>query len=183
VVVLPGDMPIFYDSVTLQHAAAAGCLPILESIHGYRPEPRWTERVKSEVEAGARMIGSASWCQPVLDFEWLGPALGDEDVILTFELQALMNAPGDASDKNLGEAQCMSAAITRTGCLVTDDRRAYKFAARYPDLDKTRVMDFCQLLYVAAGEALITLSQVEVIHDRIESLGRTMLCARHDEWA
>lgn len=176
-------MPIFYDSVTLQHAAAAGCLPILESIHGHRPEPRWTERVKSEVEAGARLIGSASWCQPVLNFEWLGAALGDENITLTFELQALMNAPGDALDKNLGEAQCMSAAITRTGCLVTDDSRAYKFAARHPDLDKTRVMDFCQLLFMAVGEALLTRGQVDAIHERVEDLGRTMLCARHSEWA
>jgi hypothetical protein len=182
VVVLPGDMPIFYDAVTLQHAAATNCLPILQSIHGHRPEPRWTEKVKSEVEAGARMIGSAPWCQPVLNFKWLGTALPDEDLALSFELQAKMNALEDHADKNLGEAQCMSAAITRTGCLVTDDRRAYNFATRYPDLDKTRVMDFCQLLFTAASEAHITLAQVDTIHQQVQNLGRTMLCARHSEW-
>jgi hypothetical protein len=175
-------MPIFYDAVTLQHAAATDCLPLLESIHGHRPGPRWTEKVKLEVEAGARMVSSASWCQPVLDFEWLGPALNDEDLALTFGLQARMNAPGDDATKNLGEAQCMSAAITRTGCIVTDDRRAYNFAARYPELDKTRVMDFCQLLFVAREAGLITLSEVDSIHERISSLGRTMLCARHVDW-
>lgn len=91
-----------YDAVTLQHAAAVGRLPLLPSLYGYRPEPRWTEKVKSEVEAGARMIGSAAWCQPVLDFDWLGPAVSDDNLLLTFELQTQMNSLGDSPDKNLG---------------------------------------------------------------------------------
>ncbi|ROQ37055.1 hypothetical protein EDF46_2500 [Frondihabitans sp. PhB188] len=129
------------------------------------------------------MLKSRAWCQPVLDFAWLGAAAPDYDLGLTFRLQTLMNSLDDDDDKNLGEAQCMSAAIHTSAYLVTDDRRAYNFAAKRPELGTSRVKDFCHLLFDAAGEGFITRSEVDEAHDRVADCGRTMLCARHADFA
>jgi hypothetical protein len=182
----PGDMPVLFDAVTLQNATSAGRLELFEALYGHRPEPRWTEQVQEEVRRGATMLKSVAWCRPILDHEWLGEAFEPNDLALVLRLQTAMTVPGKSDEdedeeKNLGEAQCIAAAIELDAVFVTDDRGAYTFAKSR--LGPARVKDFCQLLFEAAEFGTISRSEVADVHLAVSEAGRSMLCARHGSWS
>lgn len=163
-----------YDSVTLQHFAVAGALPLLSQVHRGAGEPRWSEQVRREVEDGARLLMSHDQCQAVLDFPWLGDAV-EGDVVETLRLRARLDG-GDATDKHLGEAESIVIAQATGAVFVTDDGPAYDFAAHRSNLGPGRVQDACDVLWTAASAGLIDERSMARFHLDVFDAQRTMRC-------
>lgn len=52
--------PVIHDAVTLRHFAAVERMDVLQACHGHRPEPRWTEGIRAEIESAAQEEESSS---------------------------------------------------------------------------------------------------------------------------
>lgn len=178
---LPVGKPIIYDSVTLQHFAAAGSLSILERLHRDYPLPRWTEQVHHEVLAGTNMSKSAGFCRPVIELTWLDEPVQGVDLTMTLRLQALLSGSNDDPSRNLGEAESLAHAIACGGSFVTDDTGAYDFARNYYLFGANRVSDMCTLLWDALGANLLGRNEVTAVHTGVFDAGRTMRC-RCSDW-
>lgn len=163
-----------YDSVTLQHFAVAGSLTLLSSVHKDASEPRWTEQVHREVQAGVGLIGSSAACQAVVDFSWLGEPV-EGDVVETLQLRALLDGSAGA-DEHLGEAESIAVARASGATFVTDDGPAYDFASHRANLGAGRVQDVCAILWTAAGLSLIDEAGMQRFHIAVFDAQRTMRC-------
>lgn len=171
-IALASDQPVIYDSVTLQHFSAIDRLDILHEIHGHRPTPRWCDEVFKEVVAGASLLESHDWCDRIVKTAWLGNPAAPQDLLKVMKFRAALGS----AEKNLGEAESMVLAIETQGIFVTDDRGAFDFAARNPDLGPGRVMDSCMLMRIAEGQGYLTEDDVRDLHVLIRDVPRSMRC-------
>ena len=167
--------PVLHDTVTLRHFAAAGRVDVLETRHGRRPEPRWTEGVRSELTSAA--VAGESHCSDVLSKTWLGcPAVprGATELAAIFRLRIGLNTGRRSpSSRNLGEAEGIYFAEKHGGDFVTDDNGAYDFACRRRSLGRQRVLDSIDVLRAAVAENEITAEDAAAIADDIEGAGRS----------
>lgn len=171
---LASDQPVIYDTVTLHHFAAANRLDILVSLHGHRPEPRWSDEVEDEVRNGLGHPDSASRSRLLLSQTWLGQSSQPSNQKLVFKIQAALATP--ENQRNLGESESMALAIETGAIFVTDDAAAYDFALHMPEFGHGRVLDTCQLLSIAEGNAEISSSDVARLHEEMANDGRTLRC-------
>lgn len=170
---------IIYDTVTLEHFAAADRLELLQLIHSDFEEPHWVEQVMLEVQAGAGLLRSRAHCQPVLEFSWLcDPVTGP--LTETLQTQALL-LDGNQGDEHLGEAESIAYALTCDAVFATDDASAYSFAAHHARLGATRVVDSCAILWDSLSNGLITIEGLKQFHSDVFDAGRTMRC-RCQHW-
>jgi len=167
----PGQ-PRLFDGVTLRHFGIIDAMSLIEVGVDRRPEPRWTDTVKSEVLAG---IGLPD-CDAVLAAGFLGQPyeVGTDDLIEVFTLRtALRDLSHDASDdpsRDLGEAETLFAADTLNGDFVTDDSAAYDFARRR--LGSNRTFDTVDLLREAVAHGDMTSYEAKQVADAIRNSGR-----------
>ena len=105
---MPARGPVLHDTVTLRHFSAAERLDVLEARHGHRPEPRWTEGIRSELTSAA--LAGEAHCSDVLSETWLGcPAVpaGAAELAEIYRLQVGLNPGRPPPRSHLGEAEGM----------------------------------------------------------------------------
>lgn len=165
--------PVLHDAVTLRHFAVAGRMDVLWACHGHRPEPRWTERVRSEIEL-AESAGEA-YCSDVLSESWLGspaePSIAELAEI--YRLQVGLNAGQRPPQGDRGEAESIFFAEKHNGQFATDDNSAYEFALRRPSLGMGRVIDSIHILRTAVADGYLTAADAHSMADEIEAAGRS----------
>ncbi|MGS0561921.1 hypothetical protein [Microbacterium aurugineum] len=170
---------ILFDTVTLEHFAAADRLELLEKTFYGFDEPRWVEQVKEEVLAGAGLSKSRKFCVSVLDLEWLGDAVAGP-LEETLRLKILLGGTND-DDEHLGEAESIAFALTTQAVFVTDDTGAYEFAKHQSVLGPNSVKDSCAVLWEACSAGHISDDDITRFHHDVFDLGRTMRC-RCSRW-
>ena len=164
--------PVIHDAVTLRHFAAVKRLDVLRTCHGHRPEPRWTTRIRAEIESAER--AGESHCSDILRETWLGtPAepsvaeLGD-----VYRLQVGLNDGRRPPTGDQGEAEAIYFAEKHSGQFATDDNHAYEFARRRPSLGAGRVIDSIHILRTAVANDDLTAADAHSIANEIEDAGR-----------
>ncbi|MCY3805506.1 MAG: hypothetical protein OXG55_15070 [bacterium] len=166
--------PVLHDTVTLRHFAAAANLSVLEVRHGDRPEPRWTEAIKNELESAAS--AGEDHCSHILDEFWLGrPAIpsGSREFKTIYRLQVGLNDGRWPAVDHRGEAEGIYFAEKHGGDFATDDNGAYDFARRRPSLGPGRVFDSIHILRSAVAMGEITAVDAAGIADGMEAAGRS----------
>lgn len=166
--------PVLHDTVTLRHFASVLRLDILQSLHGHRDLPRWTQTVQSETQAGVN--AGEDYCQDILDASWLDMPYAPEEGELArvFTLQAAMNGgkhPAKAN-QNLGEAESIFVAEKYHGQFATDDAGAYDFAYRHLPLGPVQVIDTIDILRFAVASGEMTTAEAKQTSDDMEAAGR-----------
>lgn len=164
--------PVIHDAVTLRHFAATNRMDVLEACHGHRPEPRWTEGVRSEIES-AEHAGEPH-CSDILHAAWLGtPAepTGSE-LVDVYRLQVGLNDGREPPKGDRGEAECIYFAEKHNGQFATDDNGAYEFARRRSSLGMGRVIDSIDILRTAFADGYLTAADAHSIANEIEDAGR-----------
>lgn len=161
--------PVLFDTVTLLHFGTVARLDVLEARFGSRPEPRWTEAVFDEVEAGRGFAASDA----VLAAQaWLGipiaPSSRDHAGIHT--LHVGLNEGRRPPTSHFGEAESIYFADARNGKFVTDDNDAYTFAAR--KLGVGRVMDTIEVLQECVAMAEVPAAEAVNIANGVRNAGR-----------
>ena len=167
---MPG--PILHDAVTLLHFAVAGRLEVLRGRHEFAPFPRWTDAVRSEVEAGARL--SMPGCADILNAAWLGDPMvpAGADLHGVFQLLVGLNEGRRPPTAHAGEAESIFVAEKLGGIFVTDDNAAYDFALRR--LGPGRVKDSVHVLREAVASGELSASQALESAELIESSSRSL---------
>jgi hypothetical protein len=163
--------PRLFDGVTLRHFGIIDAMSLLAARVARRTEPRWTERVKSEVFAG---YGQPD-CDAVLAADFLGSPyeVSNDDLVEIFTLQIALREFGDDSDdpaRDLGEAETLFVADKLNGEFITDDAAAYDFARRR--LGSNRVFDTVDLLREAVVYGDMTSYEAKQTADAIRNSGR-----------
>jgi hypothetical protein len=123
---------LIYDAVTLLNFAVIRRLDILEERHSYRPEPRWTEAVKGEIEQGALM--GLPECHLILDASWLGKPVepNHDDLGRILPIWIGLNDGKSPPIDHAGEAESIYFAERLEAAFATDDNEAHLFASRRP---------------------------------------------------
>lgn len=165
--------PVIHDAVTLRHFAAVRRLDVLEACHGHRPEPRWTETIRAEIESAER--SGESYCSDILRETWLGapaePSVAElADV---YRLQVGLNDGRRPPKGDRGEAEAIYFAEKHNGQFATDDNNAYEFARRRPSLGPGRVIDSIHILQTAVTDGDLTAADAHSIANDIEAAGRS----------
>lgn len=164
--------PVIHDAVTLRHFAAVGRMDVLEACHGHRPEPRWTERIRVEIESA--IPKGETYCSGILDEAWLGepvaPSVAELKNVL--HLQVGLNAGMEPPMGDHGEAEGIYFAEKLGGQFATDDNGAYEFARRRPSLGMGRVIDSIHILRTAVADGYLTTTDAQSIANEIEDAGR-----------
>lgn len=162
--------PVLHDAVTLLHFAVSGHLDVLKDRHAARPEPRWTEAVRSEIENGP--AHGRPGCGELLRAQWLGepaaPTASDRAGI--FRLLVALNDGAAAPAAHAGEAESIYFADKLDTLFVTDDNAAYDFARRR--LGDGRVKDTVDLLREAVAMGEVTPARALAIADSIRGCDR-----------
>lgn len=168
-------MPIIlFDTVTLEHFAAANQLSLLKATFAKYDEPRWVEQVQIEVTNGAALTKSRAFCEPVLELDWLGtPVVGDLGETLH---RKILLGGSDDTDEHLGEAESIVVALEMGAVFVTDDAGAYDHARHRAVLGPNLVKDSCELLWMACGAGHIDDAAITQFHNDVFDVGRTMRC-------
>jgi predicted nucleic acid-binding protein len=166
-------VPVIHDAVTLRHFAAVQRMDILEACHSHRPEPRWTEAVRSEIESAER--SGESHCSDILQETWLGvpaePSVAElADV---YRLQVGLNDGRRPPKGDRGEAEAIYFAEKHSGQSATDDNGAYEFANRRPSLGPGRVIDSIHILRTAVAHGDLTATDAHSIANQVEDAGRS----------
>ncbi len=165
---------VIHDTVTLRHFAAVRRLDVLQICHGHLPEPRWTEGIRSEIEA-AHAAGETH-CTDILRASWLGtPAVvtTETELLDVYRLQVGLNGGKRPPTKHLGEAEGIFFAEQRHGRFATDDNAAYEFARRRSSLGVGRVIDSIHILQTAVADGVLTSVEACGIANDIEAAGRS----------
>ena len=171
---MPARKPVLHDTVTLRHFSAAEQLGVLEARHGHRPEPLWTEGIRSELMSAA--LAAEAHCSDVLSGTWLGcPAVpaGAAELAEIYRLQVGLNTGRRPPRSHLGETEGIYFAEKHEGDFVTDDNGAYDFACRRPSLGPQRVFDSIDVLRSAVSVGEITAEDAAAIADDVEAAGRS----------
>lgn len=165
--------PVIHDAVTLRHFAAVGRLDVLRACHGHRPEPRWTEGIRAEIES-AQHEGE-SHCTDILSATWLGPPadLTTAELADVYRLQVGLNDGRQPPTGHRGEAEAIYFAEKLNGQFATDDNGAYEFARRRPSLGMGRVIDSVHILQTAVADGDLTPTDAHDIANAIEDAGRS----------
>ena len=165
--------PVIHDAVTLRHFAAVARIAVLEARHGHRPEPRWTEAVRAEIES-AEGAGE-SHCSDILVAKWLGPPAAPSGAELAdvYRLQVGLNDGRRPPTRDRGEAEAIYFAEKHNGQFATDDHGAYEFARRRPSLGAGRVIDSIHILRTAVADGDLTAADAHLIANEIEDAGRS----------
>ena len=165
--------PVLHDAVTLRHFAAAARMDVLRSCHGHRPEPRWTEGIRTEIESAAN--GGESHCSDILREGWLGTPAAPSVTELAdvYRLQVGLNAGREPPKGDRGEAEGIYFAEKHDGQFATDDNHAYEFARRRPSLGSGRVMDSIHILRTAVADGDLTATDAHRIANAMEDAGRS----------
>ena len=166
--------PVIHDAVTLRHFAAVGCLDVLQACHGHRPEPRWTEGIRAEIESAER--AGESHCSDILQEAWLGPPAEPSIAELAdvYHLQVGLNDGRHPPKGDQGEAEAIYFAEKHNGQFATDDNNAYEFARRRPSLGMGRVIDTIHILQTAVADGVLTATDAHEIANAIEDAGRSL---------
>lgn len=166
--------PVIHDAVTLRHFAAVGRMDVLEACHGHKPEPRWTEGVRSEIESA--MHAGETHCSDILDETWLGDPGTPSGTELreVYHLQVGLNAGMEPPKGDRGEAEGIYFAEKLGGQFATDDNNAYDFARRRKLLGPGRVIDSVQILQTAVANGDISATEAHNIAIAIEDAGRSL---------
>lgn len=167
---MPG--PVLHDAVTLLHFGVVGRLDVLKSRHSFLPPPFWTDAVRSEVEAGARL--SKPGCAAVLDADWLGEPIvpSSSDLRKVFQLLVGLNDGRRPPTAHGGEAEGIYMAEKLGGTFITDDNAAYDFA--YRRLGPGRVKDAVQVLRESVAMEELDAQEALEIADQIRVAGRDL---------
>ena len=165
--------PVIHDAVTLRHFAAVRRLDVLQACHCHRPEPRWTEAIRAEIES-AELAGE-SHCTDILQATWLGaPAEPDvAELRDVYHLQVGLNDGRRPPTGDRGEAEAIYFAEKHNGQFATDDNNAYEFARRRPSLGAGRVIDSIHILQTAVADGDLTAADAHIIANEIEAAGRS----------
>ena len=165
--------PVIHDAVTLRHFAAVARMDVLEACHGHRPEPRWTEAVRAEIESAER--SGESHCSDILRETWLGPPAEPSSAELAevYRLQVGLNDGRRPPTGDRGEAEAIYFAEKHNGQFATDDHGAYEFARRRPSLGAGRVIDSIHILRIAVADGDLTAADARLIANEIENVGRS----------
>lgn len=166
--------PVIHDAVTLRHFAAVKRLDVLRACHGHRPEPRWTTRVRAEIESAER--AGESHCSDILRETWLGtpaePSVAELSDV--YRLQVGLNDGRRPPKGDRGEAEAIYFAEKHNGLFATDDNHAYEFARRRPSLGPGRVIDSIHILRTAVADGDLTAANAHGIANEIEDAGRSL---------
>ena len=148
-------------------------MDILEACHGHRPEPRWTEAVRAEIESAGQ--SGESHCSDILRETWLGPPAEPSGAELAdvYRLQVGLNDGRRPPTGDRGEAEAIYFAEKHNGQFATDDNGAYEFARRRPSLGPGRVIDSIQILRTAVANGDLTAADAHGIANEIEDAGRS----------
>ena len=121
---------IFVDNCTLLNFARIKRLDLVQST--LRGRGRWTAAVEWEVKQSA---GYVPELRRVLDDSWLGEPItftSDADTRAVATLQRVLSRPNDKATKNLGDAECIHAILSRPefreSTFLTDDGPAADLA-------------------------------------------------------
>lgn len=172
---LPSEMPVIFDTVTLQVFAEMDRLDLLIQLFGHRPTPRWSTEVRAENVKGQNHADSMLRCTRIIESGWLGNDEAPSDLALVLKIQAALSSGVNADDKNLGEAESIALAIERGGVFVTDDKAAYDLARKRPDVGVARVLDAHTILVLAESQSLLTSADVKQFHIDVAAR-RSMRC-------
>ena len=170
---------ILFDTVTLEHFAAARRLDLLPKTYADYDKPRWVEQVREELRVGVGMSKSQPLCQPVLDLEWLGEPI-EGPLKETLRLKILLGGT-DEDDEHLGEAESIAVAVQTGAIFVTDDTGAFDFASHPGLLGPANVKDACMVLWEACSLRHITVEEITQFHMDVFDAQRTMRC-RCSRW-
>ncbi len=164
---------VIHDAVTLRHFAAVERIDVLRTCHGHRPEPRWTEGIRAEIESAAQE--GESHCADILREAWLGPPaeLSAAELTDVYRLQVGLNAGRQPPKADRGEAEGIYFAEKHNGQFATDDNNAYDFARRRPTLGAGRVIDSIHILRTAVADGELTATAAHRIANAIEDAGRS----------
>jgi len=169
--------PVLYDAVTLRHFAVVSRLDLIRSCHDSHDEPRWTEAVKSEIEASA--LRGHGECASILSFSWLGEALAPEaeDQKAIQLLRIRLSDAGDSGDemqakRHLGEAESIHLAKRYGFYFYTDDNDAHRVAGSY--LGGHRVHDSVDLLRFVVANGDIDVAGAAEVANRIRMTDRSL---------
>ena len=148
--------PVLHDAVTLRHFAAVERMDLLQACHGHRPEPRWTEGIRAEIESAEH--AGESHCSDILSETWLGaPAEPTaSELAVVYRLQVGLNDGREPPKGDRGEAEGIYFAEKHNGQFATDDNNAYEFARRRPSLGMGRVIDSIHILRTAVADGELT---------------------------
>ena len=165
--------PVIHDAVTLRHFAVVKRLDVLQTCHGHRPEPRWTQAIRAEIEAALGEDGSH--CSDILGEAWLGsPAEPTAaELAVVYRLQVGLNDGRAPPKGDRGEAEGIYFAEKHNGQFATDDNGAYEFARRRPSLGAGRVIDSIHILRTAVADGDLTAADAHSIANGIEAAGRS----------
>ena len=166
-------VPVIHDAVTLRHFAAVNRMDVLHACHGHRPEPRWTDGVRSEIES-AEHAGEPH-CSDILREAWLGaPAEPtDSEMVDVYRLQVGLNDGREPPKGDRGEAESIYFAEKHNGQFATDDNGAYEFARRRPSLGPGRVIDSIHILRTAFADGVLSAADACDVANAIEDAGRS----------
>ena len=170
--------PVIHDAVTLRHFASVERLDVLQACHGHRPEPRWTEGIRAEIESAAQE--GELHCSDILGEPWLGPPAepAAAELAIVYRLQVGLNEGREPPRGDRGEAEGIYFAEKHNGQFATDDNGAYEFAWRRPSLGMGRVIDSIQILRTAVADGDLTPTEAHDIANAIEDAGRSFRPAR-----
>lgn len=164
--------PVIHDAVTLRHFAVVERMDILQACHGHRPEPRWTEAIRAEIDSAARE--GEMHCSDILGEAWLGPPAEPTaaELAVVYRLQVGLNDGREPPKGDRGEAEGIYFAEKHNGQFATDDNGAYEFAWRRPSLGMGRVIDSVHILQTAVADGVLTPAEAHDIANEIEDAGR-----------
>ena len=166
-------VPVIHDAVTLRHFAAVERMDVLQACHGHRPEPRWTEGIRAEIESAKR--AGESHCSDILSETWLGapaePSIAELAVV--YRLQVGLNNGRHPPKGDQGEVEAIFFAVKHNGQFATDDNNAYEFARRRPTLGAGRVIDSIHILRTAVADGDLTATDAHRIANAMEDAGRS----------
>ena len=164
--------PVIHDAVTLRHFAAVERMDVLQACHGHRPEPRWTEGIRAEIESAAQE--GELHCSDILDEDWIGPPAEPTaaEMAVVYRLQVGLNDGREPPRSDRGEAEGIFFAEKHNGQFATDDNKAYEFARRRPSLGMGRVIDSVHILQTAVADGVLTPAEAHGIANAIEDAGR-----------
>ena len=165
--------PVLHDAVTLRHFAAVARMDLLQACHSHRPEPRWTQGIRAEIES-AEHVGE-SHCSDILSETWLGAPAEPTAAELAFvyRLQVGLNDGREPPKGDRGEAEGIYFAEKHNGQFATDDNNAYDFARRRPSLGMGRVIDSIHILRTAVADGYLTATDADGIANAVEDADRS----------
>ena len=165
--------PVVHDAVTLRHFAVVGRLDVLQTCHGHRPEPRWTEGIHTEIKSAQHEVDSH--CADILRATWLGPPaeVTAAELADVYRLQVGLNDGRQPPTGHRGEAEAIYFAEKLNGQVATDDNGAYEFARRRSSLGPGKVIDSIHILRTVVANGDLTASEADRIANAMEDAGRS----------